>query len=192
MRGRDAYTRKTVGRYHDDPEATTPGALPAAHAGIRHGVVPDPNNPGKRQRAAINTRVDLLEREYAAARLTEGAYRIGLTMQVALQRVHLSAGGQWMDGGRVDAASTVDIAIARAIDDAAHALAFLKSIRKIVGEHDTKLLAALLGEGLTIEDAIKRFGAPVTTRTISYQLHRFRDALEFVSEQWAAKGRVLT
>lgn len=187
--------RLTEGRYDSGARnLTAPGELPAeglqGKAEIRHAAVPDPNPSftGQRQRAAINIRVDLLEREYAGGRLTEGAYRAGLLIQAALQVIALSGRGQWGEGSRVDPAQVSDAIMVDALHKASLAVKLFDRIKREVGNHDAKLLKMTLGEGLTIEQVVAKFGAPVSAWTTRYQLKRFRDALEFVSEARAARG----
>ncbi len=192
MTGHGSHTR-SGGRYRRPSGFTDPGGLPfpgsSGHQSIEHGYVEDPNPAlkGKKQKAAINTRTDALESEYAHGRLSEEAYRAGRIYQRVLELSggKPTGGGQWMQGDRVDAASAHEVAIWRSIDTARKAHEMIFALLPVIGILAANVLRMTLLDRLTIAEVAEKYEKVSTRWTVSFYAETFRRALQLVADEWA-------
>lgn len=195
---RPPHRKRALSRY-DLSGAREPAggrAQPPRPAGIMTAIVavPDPNpdpygSRNERVIATVNRRVDILEVERSAGRISDAAYGIGRIIQAVFERargVRTSRG--WRARDRVDAAWVHEVAIVYALDDARKVQAYRERIRSAVGMIDARLLEQVLGDRLTYAECAAARGR-AGERGIAYYAARFRDALEALAEAWAAKRR---
>ena len=170
-------------------------ALPPPSANAFTAVVavpdptPDPYGPrDERVIATVNRRVDILETERAAGRISDAAYRVGRIVQAVFERARgVGPRGLWNPGDRVNAAWQHEIAIVHAITDARRVRIYKERIRAALGMIDARLIERVLGDGLSYAECAALQGK-AGERGISYVATRFRDALEALADAWAAKG----
>ncbi len=153
-------------------------------------AVPDPYAARERLLATVNRRVDVLEDERSRGRISEAAYQIGRILQAVFERGQGPRGArmQWSEGDRVDAAWAHELAVVLALDDAHKIKAYLDRLAHTVGMLDARLLRHVLGDRLSFAECAAARGR-AGERGTRYYAARFRDALEFVAERWAARGR---
>jgi len=169
---------------------------PTRSVGVTTGIVavpdpnPDPYGPkDERVIATVNRRVDILELERSAGRLSDAAYAVGRIVQAIFERARgFRSSRGWRERDRVDAAWVQEVAIVYALDDARKVQAYKERIRTAVGMIDARLLEQVLGDGLTYPECAAARGR-AGERGIAYYAARFRDALEALADAWAAKGR---
>jgi len=149
---------------------------------------PDPYGPGtERIRATVNRRVDILETERSAGRISDAAYGVGRIVQAVFERARgRPPAGGFREGSRVDSAWAHDAAIVYALEDARKVLIYKERIRSALGLIDARLLEHLLGERMSYEDCAAARGR-AGDRGQRYYAHRFRDALEALADAWAAR-----
>ena len=189
-----SFVQKTqrwpVGRYTDISRASGAGCdlpRPGAHrlgVEIRHAAVDDPNPAfsGKRQRAAINIRVDALENEYARGRITEAAYRAGRHYQQVLERAAKGlALPIWSDAGfkRKPGDSYLIAQLERAKDVETMRL----ETRPLIGKGYEQILNAILRDGKTLTECSTLLGNG-KRQALSYVAIAFRDAVEILGNEW--------
>ena len=151
---------------------------------------PDPYGPrDERVIATVNRRVDILETERAAGRISDAAYGVGRTVQAVFERARgLRPSGGWTRRDRIDAAWRHEIAIVQAIQDARRVRIYKERIRSALGMIDARLVERLLGDRLSYGQCAALQGKS-GERGIAYVATRFRDALEALADGWAAKGK---
>jgi hypothetical protein len=151
---------------------------------------PDPSGPkNERTIATVNRRVDILELERSAGRLSDAAYAVGRIVQAVFERARgIRPSRGWRERDRVDAAWVHEVAIVYALDDARKVHAYKERIRSALGMIDARLLEQVLGDCLTYAECAAARGR-AGERGIAYYAARFRDALEALADAWAAKGR---
>jgi hypothetical protein len=188
---------KNYGRYDRVEEAVNPGpALPRAPKHMRGKVeivvaaVEDPNVVGKeklrRQRVAVNVARDTLEREYAFGRISTAAYQAGR----AFERILEAARGRRSRGvafERSCGAGSQELQILRRVEIAERAIQIQAEVRSIIGEHDERLLRAILGDGLTFEKIAAGEGCQ-GKRARARVAARFREALRVLAMEWGRGG----
>ncbi len=192
MTGHGSHTR-SGGRYRRPSGFTDPGGLSypgsSGHQSIEHGYVDDPNPAlkGKKQKAAINTRTDALETEYARGRLSDEAYRAGRIYQRVLELSggKPTGGGQWMQGDRVDAASAHEIAIWRSLDTARKAHEMIFSLLPVIGILAANVLRMILLDRLTITEVTSRCEGSTERMQVVFYAETFRRSLQIVADEWA-------
>jgi hypothetical protein len=156
-------------------------------ADIAPVAVPDPYDMQRRLRALA--RIDLLDRERRADRITEAQYLAGRDVERKLAGLgHIGGGGQWLDGDRVDPGTAARLAVALGYERALVANRFLDWLLRRLGVRDTRLLLLVLAEGNPLHVAAIRLGRG-GRRGMQYTADRFRDALEVLAEARAARGR---
>jgi len=171
-------------------------AMPPRSANVFTAVVavPDPNpDPyGRRDErviATVNRRVDILETERSAGRISDGAYAVGRIVQAVFERARgLGPAPGWRERDRVDAAWVHEAAIVHALEDARKLRAHKERIRSALGMIDARLLEQILGERLTYAECAAARGR-AGERGVAYYAARFRDALEALAGDWAARGK---
>lgn len=185
-----------VGR-HDiarvpEPIAGFPAMATSVHNGpgkILPVAVPDIFDEPRRVRALA--RIDLLDKERRTGGLSEAAYQTGREIERKLEPMrHVSGGGQWCDGDRLDGATQAEMAALVGLDRARAVNRLLVWMVRLIGEQDTRLLWIVLGHGCsfaTAAAAFKRQGV----RGYRYTVDRFRDALTALADAKAAHGRAL-
>jgi hypothetical protein len=153
-------------------------------------AVPDPYG-GRDERlvATVNRRVDVLETERSAGRLSDAAYGVGRIVQAVFERARgIGPAPGWRERDRVDAAWVHEAAIVYALEDARKVQAHKERIRAALGMIDARLLEQVLGDRLTYAECAAARGR-AGERGIAYYAARFRDALEALADAWAARGR---
>jgi hypothetical protein len=186
--------RKSAGRYTDVHKARIPGdmlARPAPSVNVRTvvGAVPNPLDPRERIAVAINRRVDVLEDELKQRLITEGAYRLGRELQAAFE-TSVGSSSNWIDGGSGDPTTAQEMRQARQCDRAKRAVALDAEITRYVGEKGADILRKVLGENWTYgQISIRRGHSASSDRARRAIAAEFRDALEYIVERRAAKGR---
>jgi len=161
---------------NNGPDAVTPVA------------VTDPYDPQRRLRALA--RIDLLDRERRAGRISEAQYLAGRDVERALDGLgHVPGGGQWLEGDRVDSATAAQVAVVLGYERAMRANRFLEWLLRRLGITDTRLLLLVLVEGNPLHVAAIRLGRG-DARGRHYIADRFRDALGVLAEARAARGRL--
>lgn len=188
-------TRKpTIGRYTEVHKARIPGdmlARPAPSANVRTavGAVPNPLDPRERIAVTINRCTDILESELKQRLISEGAYRLGRELQAAFE-TSVTSSSNWLDGGSSDPTTAQEMRQARMCDRAQRAVALEAEITRYVGEKGADILRRVLGEGWTYgQISIRRGHSAQSDRGRRAIAAEFRDALEYIVERRAAKGR---
>lgn len=163
-----------------------PGRPQHAFAAV---AVPDPYDPqAPRTIATANRRVDILEFERSARRISDAAYAVGRIVQAVFERARgLRPAGGWHVGDRVDVSWAHEAAIVYALEDARKLHIYKERIRAALGMIDARLLERVLGDRLSYSECAALQGKS-GERGTSYVATRFRDALEALADAWAAKG----
>ena len=152
-------------------------------------AVPDTYDARRRVRALA--RIDLLDQERRAGRLDEASYLVGREVERVFEGMsHVAGGGQWLEGDRVDAATSAELMAVFGAERAAAVNAFLAWVVRHVGRWDARLLWMVLGERMSFVNAAAAFGRG-GYRGRRYAMDRFSDALAALAEVKAAKGRRL-
>src|SRR5262245_40984839 len=98
-------------------------------------AVPDPFDEQRRLRALA--RVDLLDRERRAGRISEAQYLAGRDVERALAGLgHIGGGGQWLEGDRVDPGTAARLAVALGYERALMANKYLDWLLRRLGVRD--------------------------------------------------------
>lgn len=135
-------------------------------------------------------RFDLLDRERRSNRLNEASYLVGREIERVLEPMrHVSGGGQWLEGDRIDGASQAELALVIGVDRARNVNFLLAWITRHVGRQDARILWMTLGCGFTFATAAAAFGRG-GVRGQRYVADRFSDALSALADAKAAHGRV--
>jgi len=171
-------------------------ALPPASANAFTAVVavpdPDQDSGGRRDErviATVNRRVDILETERAAGRISDAAYGVGRIVQAVFERARgVRHSGSWKTNDRVDTSWRAEVALIRSIEEARKVQIYKDRIRVALGMIDARLVERILGDRLSYAQCAALQGKD-GERGISYVATRFRDALEALADAWAAKGR---
>lgn len=151
---------KPVGRYitpgHEPPNGR---GRPAPSVNVRTAVgsVPDPfpneHEPHRRISVTINRRTDILEHELSHGLLSDAAYQIGRIAQTVFERgVHVSGGGQWRQGDRVDADYAHELAIVRHLEDAGKIGSYVGWMVRVLGMIDARIVRRVLGDRMSYAD----------------------------------------
>jgi hypothetical protein len=177
------------GRYSKTNRATIPGELPeetrrgrgSPRREIRHAEVPDPNPAlkGRRQRVAINIRVDALEHELARGRISEAVHLAGRVFRRVLEKSRTPPGSlsQWMKGDRVDQVIAHELKILRGIANAQASDVMLQEVRPIIGRVGEHLLIKVLIDGLSLTQVAGLMGNS-SKHGVFYCSETFRRSLE--------------
>jgi hypothetical protein len=151
-------------------------------------AVTDPYDRQRQLRALA--RIDLLDRERRARRISEAQYLAGREVELRFRSLgRIAGGGQWLEGDRVDAATAAQQAVALGFERALAANRFLDWMLRRVGIADTRLLLYVLAEGCPLGAAASRLGRH-GRRGMRYTADRFRDALGVLADARAARGRL--
>lgn len=180
----------------------TPPNLPPigkfGKAEIVHDILPDPMQKGDDQVTARNAAHDILEREHKNGRLCspddpdgDAAYVAGLLVQKVLERLagHVSGGGQWSEGDRVDVSLSADRRMIRLITNAREGDEFIDEIRPVIGQRglDVMKRAFLHREGF---NAISRsLLGRANSKQVFYISEVFRDSCRTLATHFAAVGK---
>jgi hypothetical protein len=181
-----------VGRYDGGYDARVPpGGLgcpvPSPNVQIAVATVPDPYEPAKRIRVAVNRRVDILELERSHGRIGEAAYRVGRVLQAAFERAGGVSAPGWNAGDRVDTTLAPDAGMIRTMDKARHMAALMREVEAAVGSVGARFLRAVLVERQPFAALAARRGRG-GERGAAAVAQRFRDLLEDLAEHMAARG----
>lgn len=150
-------------------------------------IVQDPFEPEAHLVVSVNRRVDLLEYELSHGRLSEAAYRVGRDVQRVFEKATALLGSSWTGGDRVDAADAHEDAVIWRIELAQELEALRKRIVKAIGMVGYRRLRGHLGEGVTFKQAAESRGQSGEL-AITFAAKSFRQLLEDLAEEWAAKG----
>lgn len=182
-----------TGRYDIRDAAMPPGeqlgaptAVRARHSRI--AAIQDPFDPNRRLLATVNIRTDLLETEYAHGRITLAAHSVGREIQSKFERMtQTGAGNQWNSGDRVDVYQQHEKHIVGKLELAREIEGYFAWARHVLGEFDCKLIRNLLGDSMSYGATALLHGKR-GDRGARYIASRFRDALEALANEAAAKG----
>jgi hypothetical protein len=167
--------------------ASLPTSVHSRRSEIAAVAVADVYDAQRRVRALA--RMDLLDRERRSGKISEAAFIVGREVETVFESMHrVSGGGQWLEGDRIDAATSHDIAMVYGMERAAVVNAFLAWLLRHLGKMDARLLWIVLGHRLSLATAAAAFGRR-GVRGYRYTVDRFRDALAVLAETKAAKGR---
>lgn len=186
--------RSGAGRHDIDRVPDPVMGLPALATSANNGrgavgVVAIADVFDERRRVRALARFDLLDRERRQRAIDEASYLVGREIERILQPMsHVSGGGQWLEGDRVDAASQAELALVLGVDRARAVNHLLVWMVRHIGRADTRLLWIVLGQGLGLPTAALAFGRR-GVRGMRYTTDRFRDALSVLAEAKAARGR---
>jgi hypothetical protein len=154
----------------------------------RVAAVADPFDPARRLLATVNIRTDLLELEYAHGRITQAAHHVGRELQSKFERAtQTGAGNQWNSGDRVDVYQQHEKHIVSKLEIAREIEAYLGWMRRALGEFDCRIIRSILGDCMSYGVAAVHYGK-MGERGARYIAARFRDALEALANEQAAKG----
>ncbi len=196
------------------PELPRQGARAGGKIEIVHGLVPDPNRtldqrPGevgsRMQRAAINARIDCLEIEFRAERISRAAYDAGRHIDAIFESAygrHAVAAGF---AERTSAALSPVSLQTRLMGDmraAARADALRADLRRICGARVAGIVELVIGECRPFRyvaalDAARRTrsrshlgtGKRPYERLAAIVRNEFRTGLETVAVEWERRGR---
>lgn len=188
-------TRSTGAGRHDIGRVPEPvagyAAMPTSQHNGRREISPiaivDAYDERRRVRALA--RIDLLDRERRNGGLDEASYLVGREIERLFEPMsHVSGGGQWLEGDRVDAATQADLAVVLGFDHARKVNHLLVWMVRHIGKSDARLLWIVLGHGFTFATASAAFDRR-GVRGLRYTIDRFRDALGVLADAKAAVGR---
>lgn len=185
--------RATAGRYENQRGVREPPGgfgqpVPSLNVRTSIGVVQDPYDPKLKIAATISLRVDVLEKEYAHRRISEGAYHAGRLVQAAFERMGGISPQNWSGGDRVDAAVAHELAIIRSLERGQKLVGLLNRIVSCIGMIDARLLRRVLADRQNFAQCAAAEGKG-GDRGQNYIGQRFRDALELLADRWTAKGQ---
>lgn len=150
-------------------------------------AVADVFDARRRQRALA--RIDLLDRECRAGRINTAAFEAGRDVEKVFEHMsRIGGGGQWLEGDRMDAATSADLMALLGAERGREVNAFLVWLVRHVGARDTRLLWIILGDRLSFAAAAAAFRRP-GVRGLRYTRDRFAEALDTLADARAAKGR---
>jgi hypothetical protein len=153
------------------------------------GVVAITDVFDERRRVRALARIDLLDRERRNGGLDEASYLVGREVEAILEPMsHVSGGGQWLEGDRVDGATQAELAVILGVDRARAVNHLLVWMVRHIGKADARLLWIVLGHGFSFSTASAAFGRS-GVRGLRYTIDRFRDALATLADAKAARGR---
>lgn len=190
--------RQPVSRY-DGRRACLVGSIapsPPAHSPVKTAVgrVPDPYSPGAYIVVAINRRVDILEIERHAKRISEAAYRIGRDIQHALE-ASMRSSSNWSDGVSGDPTTAREHRLASGRARAHATGALYRRIVRAVGMRGVHHINRVLRDGWSYRDIAEDEGliepgyGRKGERGIAKVAERFRQLLEDIAEYWTQSGR---
>lgn len=143
----------------------------------------------ERRRVRALARIDLLDRERRTGGLDEASYLVAREVERVLEPMsHVSGGGQWLEGDRVDGATQAELAVIVGVDRARAVNHLLVWMVRHIGKADARLLWIVLGHGFTFATASAAFGRS-GVRGLRYTIDRFRDALGVLADAKAARGK---
>jgi hypothetical protein len=190
------------------PELPRQGVRAGGKIEIAHGSEADPYAQAlrqRRQRVAINARIDTLEYEARRGRLTQGAYEAGRYIDALLERASgRRTGREFGEANRANVSSfTLQHALAARIDAARAAQALKDAMAREIGASEARVVVKVIGEGLSFRE-VARLDAmargknvePVRTkkgrdceRAARKIAQQFRDALEALAAAWEKRSR---
>lgn len=141
--------------------------------------VQDPEDPRKKRLAAVDTRIDILESEFAYGRISQGAFEIGRAIQSVLERpVRLSMlPTRVRDRGQT--AYSINDRIARGIGAAESSIALLNVMEEEIGPESARIIRAVV----TSPSLTGPFQVPT-----SGQATLFRRGLEELASRFVIRG----
>ncbi len=185
-----------TGRYDLQGATMPPGEALGEPTTVRQrysrvAAIPDPYDPNRRLLASVNIRTDILEDEYAHGRISQSAHYAGRAIQNLLeQTTRTGTGNQWNSGDRVDATVRKEEQVERHFEMARKIQAHFAWMRRVLGEFDCKIIRHVLGDAMSYGACAALYGK-TGNRGVRYIAARFRDALEALANEQAAKGREL-
>lgn len=154
----------------------------------RVAAVPDPYDPNRRLLATVNIRTDILEQEYAHGRITQAAHHAGREIQGMLEKAtQTGAGNQWNSGDRVDVHQRKEEKVVTQLEIVRRIQSHFAWMHRVLGDFDCKIIRNLLGDQMSYGAAAALHGKR-GDRGVRYIAARFRDALEALANEQAAKG----
>jgi len=153
--------------------------------------------------ARANTAGDILETYRKRGTITYAEYAVGRLIEDVIAWSNPSAGGQWRDGDRVDAASAHEWAIAQGVDQGNAAVMMSKRLDEAVGPEDRMVLIQVLVGGLSFAELAAFYTkrdqlwaksegeevAAYVNRRVDEYAFVFRRALRNVAMKWVtARG----
>lgn len=195
--------RRKTGRYRGVGAAADTGHLLPERVyhpqvQIAHASVPDPNVAlrGKRQKAQVNIRVDLLEVEYHARRLDEGAYNCGRMYQYILEssRGSQSNGTPMFQLGGHQPFSSSDNAIVTRMAAAMKVDSLLSDTKPVIGRRGQMVLELVLLNGQSFAAVADSFvpldemSARKRRHSGSFYAEFFRNCLRDLAKHWSENG----
>lgn len=199
--------RKTFGRYDftgaREPRGGRGKPARSVHVRTATVAVDDPGEllrsesgrlvlrqePSGRLLVNVNRRVDLLEHERAHGRISDAAYGIGRLVQAVFERYRgPGCGSQWREGDHVDADLAHELAIIYGLENAEAVRKLVAKIRREIGRIDANIVQRLLAQRQSFAQVGQLIGRG-GERGSAYIAQRFRDALEALSETFAARGK---
>ena len=136
-RARLARPAALIGRDAEIQTATK--LLPAAYA------------PGRYDEVTFNRRVDVLQTERSAGRISEADFIVGRMIHAVYERASGARLGStdWASGGSRDMTIALELNIILSIDDAERVQKFTARLERAIGAVGTRFLRAILAEGQT-------------------------------------------
>ena len=152
-------------------------------------AIPDPMEPGKRLKAVVNRRVDILEEELSHRRIGQAAYAVGRIAQAVFERAAGSTGTSSIrEADRVDCTLVRELAMIYRIDSAQVVVAYEAWIQRTLGPKDAEILRRVLRDGVRFRKLAEASGKG-GREGASYFAERFRDACETLAHALAARGK---
>jgi hypothetical protein len=204
MMAAEGIRRGPVGRYIDVARATVPGDLPGE--GIRsrgieivHASAPEMDShyaaQGRRQRVAVNMRIDVLESEHARGRIGVAAYEAGRAYQAVLERLAGVKIGAEFSGVRhapsPDWQMIGALTSAKAVDD------LMTKTHRIIGIWGGKILRHALGDRMGFREIAVLLASEIVyigckpghidKHAIGRVADNFRGSLEALGRDWKWK-----
>ena len=151
-----------------------------------------PSNQKKKRKKVIRTCNDALQQEYSYHRISDHAYLAGLAYQAQFE---LSSGGTngnlWSLGTRIDTGGNPEGSMLYHMDKTKKRLDIQKETRPIIGLLGERLLYAVLGEGLSLQQAAERLESNGDYSDSKKGKHltglyawHFRETLEALAAHW--------
>lgn len=190
--------RQTDARY-DLRSATEPpnglARLPSRNLNARTaiGAVTDPTDTTGRARSIVrvNRTTDILELEHSHKRISVGAYQCGRLIMRVFERSHglQASAPTYEPKSRVNAINGHENVIIRGLETAQECQAWLRRIEQAVGTVGARLLRQVLDDGRTYAELSALRGRGTSERAVASIAGQFRQLLEDLADDLAAKGR---
>ncbi len=205
--------KQSIGRYSSmhgvgGPDLPRQGQRAGGKIEIAHGGVIDPyasDARPRRQRVALNARIDTLEYEARRGRLTQGAYEAGRYIDALLERASgRRTGRDFAQANRAAISSfTLQHALAARMDAAREAQRLKDAMAHDVGASAARVVTKVIGESLSFRQIARldAMGNGKNVEAVATKKGRdceraarkvaqcFRDTLEQLAVVWERRGR---